>query len=432
MPNIIQWSSFPNLSDYDKFDVVESMGTPDSLTISLSTAPNITWWKSMKFVNVRTGATLSEVTLENRNHGPVLMTIPQAQYRDAKLVISKAKIFGAHTEMYEVFDLQMRNGRAMTFNWLSDAPNNFWDVIGSFISDIVNPIADAVVTVVRAVVEVVMTIVGFVTNSILLAVGMLLAIPVLGRALSILLNYIVWVLSTSVNVATDLTCWILSWIGIKQPEKLLRIVIIVQQDEKGQPVATLPNIQRQLEVMAQTFKQYANIRIIPMKPFSFSSPFSSAGTPNAIDFVRFDNTPSSSATLDVRCNVAAFGDNLLLTGTYFQLAMNKHFYGLTRSFLGFGAPLYVFAVRSFLDNYAGCCLWTSTKYATIVFNLPPIDTLAHEGGHACNLNHTDNPLNNLMFVDEDPAPPDRVRAYPPNLENGQIALMRLSQHCSIF
>jgi hypothetical protein len=427
MADRIGWSNFPTLRDFDNFAVIETTGTPGEINITLQTNPRVTWWKSIKFVEISSGRILlPEAQMQDSDHGPRSIRIATSDYSRHKFVIAKAKIFGIHTDMYELFELSEKDGRNISLTWQTDGPNNWLDAIGSFFSDIGSGFVNGVVTVVNAIVTVVESVVSFITNAIMWVVGLILAIPVIGRIIGMIINYVGWLIGTIINAVLDLLFAFLGILGVRQPEKLLRLVIVVQQDESGNPVATLADIQGQLDLMIRLYKERANIKVIPFTPFNFYTPFSSSGPLSAQDFTVFLDRPSLRSTLDVNCGASAFGDNLLTTGSQFELMINNLFWGNTRRIVGYGAPIYAFAVRSFIGGgSSGCSLWATTNYVTVQFSGAgaAINSLAHESGHACNLSHTSDPASNLMLGSVLPT-------LPPTLEDGQVTLMRLSNHCT--
>ncbi|MXV50439.1 hypothetical protein GS399_05590 [Pedobacter sp. HMF7647] len=431
MADRINWSAFPNLRDFDRFNVVETTGTPGEITITMNTASAVTLWKSIKFINIHTGRILTEQQTQDANHGPVRIRISSADYPAHKFTIAKAKIFGIHTDMYDIFELVEKDGRSITLTWLTDGPDNVFSAIGSFFSDLVNGVIAAVTTVVRAVVTVIDAVVGFILNALAWVAGFIFSLPVIGRIIEGIVNIIGWLVSTIINAVLDIIFGLLSIIGIRPPEKLLRIVIIVQQDGFGVPVATAAEVQAQLDVMIELYKVRANIKVIPFRPFQFTTPFSSHAATAVEDFTVFENRPSTPQTLDVNCGAAAFGDDLLTTGSSFELKINNLFWGNARRLVGHGAPIYVFAVRSFIGGTsAGCSLALWSNYVTVQFNSgQPVTGMAHECGHACNLwAHTTSPPafpSNLMRTGT-PA------TLPATLEDGQVILMRAAHHCTFF
>jgi len=431
MAERINWTDFPNLRDFDHFAVAMDLpGTPGQINITLNTAASITWWKSIKFSNIRTGQRLTEGETQDANHGPVSIRITSADYASHKFTICKAKIFGIHTEMYEILELSAKDGKNISLTWLTDGPDNVWQAIGSFFSDLATGVVSAVVTVVRAIVTVVEAIIGFFVNIVVWVVGLILALPVIGRIINGIINFIGWLISTIINIVLDLIFGILAYVGVRPPEKLLRLVIIVQQDEFGISVATPQEVQSHLDLMINLYKVRANIKVIPFMPFQFTSPFTSYAALSVNEFTVFENRPSLLQTLDVNCGKAAFGDDLLTVGSSFELKINNLFWGNTRRITGHGAPIYVFAVRSFLDGTsAGCSLALWSNYVTVQFKGQPVTGTAHECGHACNLwAHTTAPPglpSNLMRGDS-PA------TLPATLEDGQVVLLRASSHCTYF
>jgi hypothetical protein len=99
----------------------ETSGVPlNQVELVLQTGRHVTWWKEIKVFD-RYGHELSWVSTQNANHGPVVMRLNTSQLYAASIVFSKAKAFGIHTGMYEVFGgLYNRGGTRFIFTWETD------------------------------------------------------------------------------------------------------------------------------------------------------------------------------------------------------------------------------------------------------------------------------------------------------------------------
>ena len=429
----INWSNFPELQDFDKFRVRITSGTPNHLNVTLSTPPNITWWKAIKLVDRNTGRVLNEVSTQDNMHGPVTLSIPGTEFGTAKLVLAKAKIFGIHTEMYEIYELIEKSGNNIDLTWRTDGPDNVWSAIGSFISDVVTGVVHLAVTVVEAVVTAVESTVGIVADAVGWIAGLLLAFPIVGRVIALAINFFQALVGFVINFLLEFFFAVLSIFGVRQPQKLLRLVIVVQQDELGVAVATPDEVQTQLDFLSRLFMERANIKVIPGFPFKFTSQFNSSPFP-AEQFVVNETSPSSAATLDVRCDGEFFEDDLGTVGAEFQLKMNNLFWGGARRLLGYGGPLVVFAVREFIPSSltgirsVGCSGGPTYQYITVKFKntQSQYSILAHEVGHSCFLLHTPD-RSNLMFKNSpSPVPPGDLLLW---LNNEQVLLLRTSARC---
>ena len=151
MASRISWSDFPSLSDFDVFDFTDLGGTPGSLTITLTTPTAITWWKALQLFNKASGDFVREVSLQDSNHGPVTLTVSSSELTTTNLVLAKAKMFGRHTGMYEIQELDEKAGRSITLNWKADGPTTTLGQIGSFFSDLVTAVSNAISTAASAV-----------------------------------------------------------------------------------------------------------------------------------------------------------------------------------------------------------------------------------------------------------------------------------------
>jgi hypothetical protein len=138
--------------------------------------------------------------------------------------------------------------------------------------------------------------------------------------------------------------------------------------------------------------------------------------------------------------------DLIDAGPAFNDMMRKACFGANGlRLIGFGAPVTVFAVRSFKDGKVGCAVPIFTDYVTVLFNPPTfqtwlsddetergevtrISTLAHELAHSCNLPHFNDPENLL----NDSATPGLPFTQRSKLTNFQKAVLRNSRHVTFF
>jgi hypothetical protein len=292
---------------------------------------------------------------------------------------------------------------------------------------------DVVTTVVNVILVTLESIFGWVLSAIGFVIELILAIPILGPLIRWVLNlitHIVWILVGLVDA-------LLGLIGIR-PEKKLRICTVILRDEKGVPVASVDFAKALLQVAVDVYKRDANVRIMPLGPFKYSTGFAGAETVDD-SWVIVDGGNSDGTLLDVPCKAGGAGADWLLPGSGFQFkASTLCFFGAWRRVVGYGAPVSCFIIRS-VPGALGCALWI-TDYATIVGEsaLPPTSprTLGHEVGHACNLPHTcvDDDNRNMMATgggcDPDSStPPDRVN---PRMSNLQVIAVRLSKHVTYF
>jgi hypothetical protein len=274
---------------------------------------------------------------------------------------------------------------------------------------------DAVTTVVNAVVETVESLAGWIASALAFLVELIFTIPILGRILKWIWNFILTVVWSIVGLG-DL---FLALIGIL-PEKKLRICVIILRDEMGRLIDTRANLIPQVQNAIDIFRREANVRIIPSAPFQYDSGF--VGSERATEaWIHTDRRGRNEPTvLDVACGPAAAGEDLLAAGGQFELkASTICFYSNARRVVGYGAPVIVFIVRSVGGtDESGCSLGPLTDYVTVEANgSSDSNVLGHELGHACNLWHI-NDRNNLMN-------PDRAAD---RLERWQVAILRNSRH----
>jgi hypothetical protein len=226
-------------------------------------------------------------------------------------------------------------------------------------------------------------------------------------------------------------------LGIR-PEKRMRIMIIVQQDEEGEPITgdgqILPPLQRAID----TFKSEANVRLIPVGPFQFSSAFQSVPRAST-DYIYREQRPSDSDTLDVNCDSDLLVDDLGVVGSKFNIKLSWDlFFSGWRRLIGYGAPVGVFAVRSFKDGmHTGCSNGPLADWVVVIFAAGDNRTLAHELGHACTLVHPGDtrfwPLSEL--ASKDPCNlmvPGKEGGVGFQLSTGQIVVLRASRHVTYF
>jgi hypothetical protein len=246
-------------------------------------------------------------------------------------------------------------------------------------------------------------------------------------AIALIINALQAAIWFIVNVLLEIFFAILSIIGVRQPQKLLRLIVVVQQDKFGVPVATIDEVRVQLDFLIKLFLERANIKVIPGGPFKFTSQFDSFPVP-AEDFVVFENRPSLPQTLDVRCGAEGFADDFGTVGASFQLKINNLFWGNGRRLIGYGGPLVVFAVRSFIPpGSAGCSFGPTYQYITVMFRNSQYSTMAHEVGHSRFLSHYVGDPNNLMSAPSpSPVPPGDLLLW---LANEQVFVLRGSSRC---
>ena len=287
---------------------------------------------------------------------------------------------------------------------------------------VIEGVVDVVTTIVDAVVETVESIVAWIGSLIGLIVGLVLSIPIIGR----IIQWIFQIVKEIIWRIVGIFDFVLALIGIL-PLKRMSICTIVLRDADGH-MATRTEIQQCLDNLITVFKEEANVKVLPSIPFrkgaysSFSKP--ELSSENSRGWIHFRDSDSDADILDVDCDAGAAKEDLLLTGSKFELLANTMcFYGNLRRLIGYGAPLVVFIVRR-IDGKLGCSLGPLVDYITVSGAGIRRDQsiITHECGHACGLWHQDD-NGNLMF-------PNVGRGT--NLKRWQVAILRNSRHVTYF
>jgi hypothetical protein len=304
---------------------------------------------------------------------------------------------------------------------------SFWDEVGDFFSGIANSIWDALSTAGGAIVDALDALgLGWVLDGFSWLLEHLLGSFGPFRDFWNGLLTLFWGLLNPFSFLDD----ILGFLGIR-PEKKMRVMVVIQRDEGEQAVASAAEILPLLQVAIDTFKGQANVRLIPVGPFNFTSPFQDLPTAS-LDYIYTESTISDPGTLDVNCGGDLFLDDLGTVGFKFNNKLtDDFFYAGWRRVLGYGAPVIAFAVRSFKDrenpDRAGCSLGPLADWVVVDFGHASPRTLAHEFGHACNLWHPMGPPDpdNLMT-------PGGRGGTGLSLHTDQIVVLRASRHCTYF
>lgn len=131
MTRVIQAADFSgDLSREDTINLTRAVGPdPTGVSIRLETAPNITWWKAIELIRSDHSVARFAET-QDANHGPVSLAAAASEITSLRLRLSKAKLFGIHTGMYEL-DLASHVGRELHLNWVRDDDRD-GPVIGFF------------------------------------------------------------------------------------------------------------------------------------------------------------------------------------------------------------------------------------------------------------------------------------------------------------
>ena len=114
------WESFTErLPQGDLIRLTVTPGSPGFATFILANTRRTTWWKQIQLVGSDRVARDS-VSLQDRTGAPVSLRIPNTQLYRSRLRFSKAMLLGVHTDIYELGDLGLADGKTVTFEWLRD------------------------------------------------------------------------------------------------------------------------------------------------------------------------------------------------------------------------------------------------------------------------------------------------------------------------
>lgn len=315
----------------------------------------------------------------------------------------------------------------VAWTWISNVVCVAW----TWITTAVCVLWDVIVTVVNLVLVTLESILGWVLSAVAILIELLEAIPFVGPIIRWIINFV----TTVIIVLGSLFDAFLGLIGIR-PEKILRVCTVVLRDADGNAVATTDVAKSLLQLACNIYKRDCNVRIVPSRPFKYSTGFADAENVTD-DWVIIDGANSDATLLDVPCGSA--NSALGTPSSGFQLKTSfLCFFGAWRRVLGYGAPVSCFIIRDVTDAFG--CQVTFTDYATIDGSLilphPSPRTLGHEVGHACMLGHrcVDNDNANMMATQTDCSPtsatlPDRVN---PTIDNDQALIIRASKHVTYF
>jgi hypothetical protein len=205
-------------------------------------------------------------------------------------------------------------------------------------------------------------------------INLIFSIPVLGR-----------IIKNLVNLGTDIGARVVSL-----PDSVLvKINVLILRTEEGMAVIQKKDFNNFFDEAKLILKREANINLY-------------------IDQIITVEKRCNKEVLDVSCDAAAIGEDLLLTGTGFEQLASENF-GISAGgrITGLNPSIIVFIVRT-IDNLAtlGCSQFSNTDYITLNgslinnnLSIPSTfckETLAHEIGHKCGLIHSSN-INNLMY-----------------------------------
>jgi hypothetical protein len=171
-----------------------------------------------------------------------------------------------------------------------------------------------------------------------------------------------------------------------RPDRVMRVRVLVQRDEDGDPVATVTHAHEAVAWARDAFAA-VGVRLVPVG-WDGDEDGDEDRDGDVADrdprFVTVVDAPATAATLDVACTARAWRADLGAAGTGFRRQVRAA--GGSPA-PGPGSPVWVFAVRGFATRHLGCSLGPVTDYVTVRLT-GEATTLAHELGHACGLWHT--------------------------------------------
>jgi hypothetical protein len=186
--------------------------------------------------------------------------------------------------------------------------------------------------------------------------GLIFAIPILGRLLRQIWNVVLdlfWRIVGLVGVVLD-------WLGVDW-EKKYRICIIILS-KQGKPLTSEAALTPTIQSAQAIWKSAANVKLIV----------------EAVHEVI--TTQERERNLVVQCDFGAWTDDLFLTGSNCELYGNTYcFDGAGRRLIGWASPVVVIMVEDVVGK-RGCSLGPFADYVTIEAASP--GCLAHELGHA--------------------------------------------------
>ena len=119
----IDWADLETsrrLQDGDVVTAIESDIAPGQIEFVIELAPHKDWWKGAQLLD---NTDVQVGFVETQGFGGVSEVLSSAAVDvvvGGKLILWKAKLFGVHTPLYVIADLERKVGKRITLRWSAD------------------------------------------------------------------------------------------------------------------------------------------------------------------------------------------------------------------------------------------------------------------------------------------------------------------------
>lgn len=262
-------------------------------------------------------------------------------------------------------------------------------------------------TITRLITEVVCTIVGLVLDLAAFLIGLILSIPIIGGILRTIINWVTEIIWRIISLPD----FLLSLAGVRIRKKMYLKLIILNNG--GVPHTNEATVMRGINTMITLYNTACNINVI----------YTGVCVPQLV-------TPGDANNVD--CGAGGFFSDWWIGGSYYELVTSEcAFEDGWRRLIGFGGENIVFVIQSVTPpTIVGCSFAGTHNYVVIEPNAAGIQSIAHEIGHNCLLDHQPGDNTNLMFnnIRLDAA----GNLINTGLTNFQIASIRGSRHVTFI
>jgi hypothetical protein len=103
--------------------IAENKCDTDKVQLGFALGKNVSWWKGLILFNRKDNNTYQVLAEQAGDEcQPVIVEIDKSILSEKDLVLSKAKTFGIHTNMYCIKDAatSMQGGNKYSFTWIKD------------------------------------------------------------------------------------------------------------------------------------------------------------------------------------------------------------------------------------------------------------------------------------------------------------------------